>query len=67
MSVKKTYDAVDRVHHLENIYKALRDKTVPHVDHLTHSVNLSVYLKPKGIVARPSNEAELLEALVCVL
>lgn len=70
MFVKKTYygdHATERVHYQQQIYKALRDKTVPHVDRLTHVVDMSLYLEPKGIATRPSNEAELLEALVCVL
>lgn len=69
-SVKKTYHgdhAMERVRYLQNIYKALSEKQVPHVDHLTHSLNTTVYLEPKGVVVRPSNEEELLEALACVL
>ena len=45
----------------------LRDKKVPHTDRLVRSFETTVYLEPKGIVVRPRNEKELLEALVCVL
>ena len=57
----------EQVHYLENIYKALQSKRVPHTDCLVHSISATVFLKPKGVVIRPSNEEELLEALVCVL
>lgn len=71
-SVKKTYHGVgaaERARYLAHIYKQLHEKNVPHVDHLSHFVDgtPTVYLEPKGIVAQPTNETELLEALVCVL
>ena len=69
-SVAKTYHgnhASDRVNFLQNIYKLLRDKQVPHVDRLTHVIGTTIYLEPKGIFISPSSEEELLNALVCIL
>jgi hypothetical protein len=65
-SVKKTY-LVERVRHLENIYKALKDKDVPHVDRLAHLIDATIYLEPKRIDTRPSNQEELLQAITCIL
>src|ERR1700722_27471 len=57
----------ERVRYVQNIYHQLKEKAVPHVDTLIHVVDSSIYIEPKGIAVRPSNEKELLKALVCVL
>ena len=69
-SVKKTYlghNKAERVRYIQNIYHQLKEKAVPHVDALILVVDSSIYVEPKGISVRPSNEKELLDAIDCVL
>ena len=69
-SVKKTYRAdlaTERVRYLRNVYEQLKKKDVPHVDVLVYSVDVSVWLEPKGIAVRPENERGVLDAIICVL
>jgi hypothetical protein len=69
-SIRKIYlgdHATEHVRHLENIYNMLQEKRVPNVDRLTHSFDTTVYLEPKGVGVQPSNENEILEAIICVL
>jgi hypothetical protein len=42
-------------------------KGVPNVDELIFAVESTIYVKPKGITTKPSNQSELLDAIVCVL
>ncbi|PKK69323.1 hypothetical protein RhiirC2_781156 [Rhizophagus irregularis] len=76
--VKKTfthsYPAINygRVEKLRNIYKKLEVKGVPNVDKLFASYcdekhGAVVYLEPKGIRVNPSNQEELLNAIICIL
>jgi hypothetical protein len=71
-AVKKIYcddRGAQRFEYIRNIYRLLKEKDVPHVDTLTHAVvdGSTIYVEPKGIATKPSNEKELLEAIVCVL
>ena len=69
-SIIKTYiggDKIQRVEHLKNTYHLLMTKKVPHTDTLKHQFGGTVILSPRGIVARPQNQTELLAALTCVL
>jgi len=69
-TVKKVYhgdQGAERVRYIQNIYRLLRDKNVPHVDTLTQAVDSIIYVEPKGIAVKPSNEKELLEAIICIL
>jgi hypothetical protein len=42
-------------------------KGVPNVDQFIFAVESTVYTQPKGLAVRPSNQSELLDAIVCVL
>ncbi|KAM6493366.1 hypothetical protein JOM56_011500 [Amanita muscaria] len=69
-SVIKAYnslDKVERVNHLRKVYYLLQDKRVPHVDRLVRHFDTTVILFPRGISAPPTNEQELLAALICIL
>jgi hypothetical protein len=69
-AVKKTYygdRGEQRFQYIQNVYHQLKKKNVPHVDTLTHAVDSTIYVEPKGIAIRPSDEKQLLEAIVCVL
>ena len=45
----------------------MKEKDVPHVNTLTHLVRSTIYVEPKGITVKPSNEKEVLEAIICIL
>ena len=69
-SIKKTYRGdfgQERVRIIKNIYGQLKEKGVPHVDTLTFADGPVIYLEPRGIDIKPSNEKELLQAVICVL
>jgi hypothetical protein len=69
-NVKKFYhgnQGAERVQYIKTIYRQLQVKEVPHVDVLTHVTGSTIYVEPKGIAVRPSNEKELLDAIICVL
>jgi hypothetical protein len=69
-NVKKVYygdQGAERVRYIQNIYRLLQEKNVPHVDALTHAAGSTIYVEPKGIAVKPSNVKELLDAIVCVL
>jgi hypothetical protein len=69
-NVKKVYhgdQGAERVRYIQSIYRQLQEKDVPHVDALTHAAGSTIYVEPKGIAVKPSNEKELLEAIICVL
>ena len=69
-SIKKTYCGdfgQERVRFIKNIYDQLKEKGVPHVDTLTFAAGPAIYLEPRGIEIKPSNEKELLQAVTCVL
>ena len=72
-NIKKTYKIPEeldwRVEKLKNVYNILTEKGVPNVDRLICANNQDgvVYLGPKGMSVRPSNQKELLEAVICVL
>ncbi|KAF8340989.1 hypothetical protein F5887DRAFT_1062542 [Amanita rubescens] len=57
----------ERVRYIQNIYRQLQEKGVPHVDALIHAVGSTIYVEPKGIAVKPSNVKELLDAVICVL
>ena len=70
---KRSGDRIARVTHLRRIYCILREKQVPNVDELSLSFlddphrGSVVYLRPKGVAARPANAREVLDAVLCVL
>ncbi|KIL57061.1 hypothetical protein M378DRAFT_422151 [Amanita muscaria Koide BX008] len=69
-SVIKAYngpDRVERINHLRKVYYLLQDKRVPNVDRLVRHFDTTVILSPRGISAPPTNEQELLAALICIL
>lgn len=69
-NVKKIYhgdQGAERVRYIQNIYRQLQEKGVPHVDALTHAAGSTIYVEPKGIAVKPSNLKELLDAIICVL
>ena len=69
-SVKKVShgdQGAERVRYIQSIYRQLKEKDVPHVDSLTHAVGSTIYVEPKGIAVKPSNEKEPLDAIICVL
>jgi len=72
-SVKKSFSgpgSVERIRHLESVYKMLVTKNVPYVDKCKLTIvehEQAIYLEPKGFTVRPSTEVELLQAIVCVL
>jgi len=69
-SVRKVYhgdQGAERVRYIQNIYRQLQEKGVPHVDALTHAAGSTIYVEPKGIAVKPSNVRELLDAIICVL
>ena len=70
---KRSGDRIGRVAHLQHIYCILREKQVPNVDELyllflddPHRGSV-VYLRPKGVAARPASAREVLDAVLCVL
>ena len=68
--VRKVYhgdQGPERVRYIQNIYRQLQEKGVPHVDALTHAAGSTIYVEPKGIAVKPSNVKELLDAIICVL
>lgn len=69
-TVKKIYHGErgeEKVRYIENVYRQIKEKGVPHVDTLTHVAGSTIYLELKGIGVKPSNEKELLEAIICLL
>jgi len=57
-NVKKVYhgyQGAERVRYIQNNYRQLQEKGVPHVDALTHAAGSTIYVKPKGIAVKPSN------------
>jgi intracellular sulfur oxidation DsrE/DsrF family protein len=69
-NVKKVYhgdQAAERVQYIQNIYRQLQKKGVPHVDVLIHAAGSTIYVEPKGIAVKPSNVKQLLDAIICVL
>ena len=60
-------DKFQRVERLQNIYRLLTNKKVPHTDSLLHQYGTTVVLRPRGISKPPGTEDELVAALVCVL
>jgi hypothetical protein len=69
-NVKKVYhgnQGAERVRYIQNIYRQLQEKGVPHVDALTHAAGSAIYVEPKGFAVKPSNVKELLDAIICVL
>ena len=69
-NVKKVYhgnQGAERVRYIQNIYRQLQEKGVPHVDALTYAARSTISVEPKGIAVKPSNVRELLDAIICVL
>ena len=60
-------DRIQRVERLENTYRLLIDKKVPHTDSLLHRYGTTLVLYPRGILKPPGTEDELVAALLCVL
>jgi hypothetical protein len=68
--VVKTYtrsDAVQKVEHLQRIYRHLEERGVPNTDSLHYSSGGVVVLQPRGHLVKPKTEKELLEVVSCVL
>jgi hypothetical protein len=66
--VVKTYtchDAVEKVQYLKSIYQYLKE--VPNTDSLYFCSEETIVLQPRGLLAKPTTEKELLEAVSCVL